>query len=115
MEDDQLNDSILSFQSFLQDDSEPQELSDSRYGGNSSDNEDDVDMESDDEPLEKQLQKLMPWKNPQNTGKKKPGPKRSSSKQGRSTDILDAYDPRTCGMYFLFWPGLFTDDPWFSL
>lgn len=120
-EDEQLNDSILSFQNFLQDDFEPQDVSDSRYGGNSSDNEDDdVDMESelsDDEPLEKRLQHLM--KNAQNVGRKKPGPKpRPSSKRGRSTDIpnVDTYDPRTCGTHFLLGPCLFTDDdPWFSL
>jgi hypothetical protein len=103
MEDDQLNDSILTFQNYIQDDPEQQEISDSHYGTNSSDNEDDdIDMESDDEPLEKQLQRLMPWKNPQNAGQKKPGPKRSSSQQGD----VDVYDPHTCGMYFLFRPYL---------
>jgi len=108
MEDgDETDDSILSFQTFLEPESVRQleELSDSHRGGDSSDNEDDgIDMESDDEPLEQQIQQLMPWKNRQNAGRKKPGPKRLSSQQGRSTNIpdVDAYDPRTCGMYFLF-------------
>jgi hypothetical protein len=111
MEDDnqsgQLNNSIISFQNFIEDDLEPQEFSDFRRDSDSSDNEDnELDMGSDDESLDERLQQLMPRKNPRNAGRKnpkKPGPKRSSQK-GRSTDIpnVDGYDPRTCGTFFLF-------------
>lgn len=116
--DNKLNDSIISFQNFLQGDVEPQEVSDSHHGYNSSapsDNEvsdDDVDLESDDK-LEQKLHQLMPRMNPQRPQhmgrtQKKPGskPKYSSIQKGRSNadDILnlDAKDPRTCGMYFPF-------------
>jgi hypothetical protein len=119
MEDDTLNDSIISFQNFVQvqNNSEQQEVSNSHHwhNGDSSNNEDDnidMDSESDDEPFEQQLQWLMLWKNPQNAGRKKPRPKHLSSQQKRSSNIpdVDAYNPHTCGMCFLFWPYLFTFD-----
>jgi hypothetical protein len=121
VEDEHLNDSILSFQNFLQDDHKPQEISDSdsksdsdSHSGNSSkvsDNEDDdFDVESDDEPVQKQIRQRMSCKSPRNASRKKPGPKPRQqlkslgSKRRRSADIpnVDAYDPRTCGKYFLF-------------
>lgn len=109
------NDAISSFQQFLQDDHEQEEISDSHGDSSSSDsNNDIVDLDidtgselSDEEPIRKRLQELMSWKTrgPQNAGGKKPGPKPLSRKQGRSTTNIpdvDAYDPRTCGKYFLF-------------
>lgn len=123
VEDDQLNSFILSFRDQFRDQvqdlrcdiPEPDATSDSCHGrsGNldsSTDDEDDnMDMGFSDESLEKELQRLRPQKYAQNTGRKKPGSKRSSSQRGRSTVIpdVDDADPRTCGMYFLFWPYLF--------
>ena len=71
MDDDQLNNSIVSFQNFIEDDLEPQEFLDfycSDVSSDSSDNKgsqnDDLDMGSNDESIEEQLQQLMPQINP---------------------------------------------------
>jgi len=115
VEDDELNNSLISFQNFLQDDPDPQEFSDSdpyqshdSADAAESDNEPnkiesdmDMDLESDNEELER-LQRLMPRTNPRNMSKRKPGPKRSSSRQAEWSNMDDVNDPCTCGTLFLF-------------
>ena len=102
---DHLSSSILSFQHFLQDDPEPQEISDSHHSdGLDNENNSESDSESDDESIQEKLERLIPRKSPRKASRKKPGPKPLSCNKGLGKlgpniplPSADADDPRTCG------------------